>query len=99
MSYALFVIFRVFSIILYGFDFLLLVRAVCSWIPDFRNSRVYNLSYTITEPVLVPVRKLLWRFDFVRRCPLDLSFLVVCILTTLLDRALGYLYMFLITLL
>ncbi len=98
MDIALIVIYRVLSIILYGFDFLLLVRAVCSWVPDFRNSRVYSLSYTITEPILSPVRKLMWRFDWARRFPLDLSFLVVCILTTLLDKLLNSLFIFLIAL-
>lgn len=98
MDVALIIIYRALSIILYGFDFLLLVRAVCSWVPDFRNSRVYELSYKVTEPVLEPVRRIMWRFDWARRFPLDLSFLVVCILTTLLERLLGYILVILISL-
>lgn len=97
MATAILVIYRVLSILLYAFDFLLLARAVCSWVPDFRSSRIYNLSFAITEPVLKPIRKLMWKWDFARRCPLDLSFLAVCILTTLLDRLLARLFIYLIT--
>lgn len=96
MGTAIWIIYRTLSILLYAFDFLLLVRAVCSWVPDFRNSKVYNLSFTITEPILKPVRKLMWKWDFARRCPFDLSFLAVCILTSILDRLLAYLFIFLI---
>lgn len=95
MDTVIWIIYRVLSILLYAFDFLLLVRAICSWVPDFRNSKVYNLSFTLTEPILKPVRKLMWKFDWARRCPIDLSFLVVCILTTILDKLLAYLFVFL----
>lgn len=96
MMSALYVIYRVLAILLYAFDFLLFVRAICSWVMSFRNSFVYNLSYTITEPILSPVRKLLWKMDFVRRCPIDLSFLVVVILTSLAERGLNILFLRLI---
>ncbi len=97
MDTALWIIYRVLSILLYAFDFLLLVRAVCSWVPDFRSSKVYNLSFAITEPILKPVRKLMWKFDWARRCPLDLSFLVVVILTRAADGLLVRLFIFLMS--
>ncbi len=93
---ALWIIYRTLSILLYAFDFLLLVRAVCSWIPDFRNSMVYNLSFRMTEPLLLPIRKLMWKWDFARRCPIDLSFIVLVLLTRGLDKLLAYLFIFLI---
>ena len=95
---ALLIVYEVLSILLYAFDFLLLVRAVCSWVPDFRNSVVYNFSFRITEPVLVPIRKFMWRFDFTRRCPIDLSFIVLVLLTRALDKLLAYLFVYLISL-
>ncbi len=90
---ALLVIYETLSLLIYVFDFLLLVRAVCSWVPNFRDSMVYNFSFRITEPLLAPIRKFMWRFDFARRCPLDLSFLVLVLLTTLADKLLGYLFL------
>lgn len=87
----MFIVFYVISIILDIFDFLLLVRAVCSWVPSFRNSIVYRLSYTVTEPILRPVRDLLFRFEWVRRCPIDISFLVVILLVSCLSNVVSYL--------
>lgn len=62
------------------FDLCLLVRAICSWIPSFQDSAIYNFTYAITEPILFPVRNLLMRFEWVRNFPLDISFLVVFLL-------------------
>ena len=78
-------LFYLLNTVLYVFDLLLLVRAVCSWVPSFRESAVYRFSYTVTEPVLRPVRDWLYRFDFARRCPIDLSFLAVILLVNLLS--------------
>lgn len=94
---AIYIVYRVLSILLYGLDLLLLVRAICSWVPNFRDSMVYNLSYTVTEPLLKPLRKLMWKMDWARRCPFDLSFLALCILTSLAERLLFRLYLYLIT--
>ena len=85
------VIFYAIGILLSIFDFLLLVRAVCSWVPSFRDSIVYRLSFTVTEPVLSPVRDLLFRFEWVRRCPIDISFIVVLVLVNILSNVTSYL--------
>ena len=77
--------------ILYVFDLFLLVRAVCSWVPSFRQSMVYNLSYTVTEPILRPIRDLLHRAEWARRCPIDLSFLVVILLVNMMSGVTSYL--------
>lgn len=85
------IIFYLLNAVLYIFDLLLLVRAICSWVPSFRESAVYRFSYTVTEPILRPVRDMLFRFDFVRRCPIDLSFLVVILIVNMLSGATSYL--------
>ena len=68
---AIYIIYRVLSILLYALDLLLLVRAICSWVPNFRDSMVYSLSFAVTEPLLKPLRKLMWKMDWARRCPID----------------------------
>ncbi|MBQ8145704.1 MAG: YggT family protein [Clostridia bacterium] len=89
------IIFYILNTVIYIFDLLLLVRAVCSWVPSFRESIVYRFSFTITEPILRPVRDLLYRIDWVRRCPIDLSFIVVVLIANGLMRLTSYLaYMF-----
>ena len=94
---ALWIIYRTLSLLIYAFDFLLLVNAVCSWVPEWRMSKVYMLSSRIIDPILAPIRKLMLRFDWARRCPIDLSFIVLVLLTRLIDKLLARLFIFLIS--
>ncbi len=82
---------RVLLIVLSLFETCLIVRAILSWIPPARESRIFEFLMRITEPIIYPVRRLLMRMEWVRRCPLDLSVLVVFILITILER---FLYLF-----
>ena len=92
---GLYLFFKTISIILYAFDILLLVNAVCSWVPEWRMSKVYIYSSRIIDTILSPIRKLMWRFDWARRCPIDLSFIILVLLTRFADRAIWYLYVIL----
>ena len=78
----------VFAMIIYGiltiFEACRLVRAICLWVPSFRESMICRFTLIVTEPITGPIRDLFMRFDWVRRCPLDISFLVVYILVTTL---------------
>ena len=66
------------------FYVLLVIRAVLSWVPGVRN-RLTDFVYMVTEPVLSPVRNLLNRSRFGNlSLPIDLSFLVVLFVLTLL---------------
>ena len=70
---------------------MMIVRAVLSWFPGVgRNSRIMAFIYTVTEFFISPVRNFMSRFDFVRRFPLDLSFLVTFILLDMLQGLLYY---------
>lgn len=93
---ALLIIYRVLSLLLYGFDLMLLLHAICSWVPEWRMSKVYIYSSRIIDPILSPIRKFMWRFDFARRCPIDLSFIVLVLITRGLDRLIWYLFLFFI---
>ena len=85
------VIFYIINLILSLFVLMLLARAICSWIPSSRNSMIYRISYTITEPILSPVRDLVMKMEWARRCPIDISFIVVVILVNLLSGVVSYL--------
>lgn len=85
------IIFYLLSSLLYIFDLFLLARAVCSWFETARNSKIYELSYTVTEPVLRPIRDMLSRFEWVRRCPIDISFIVVILMVNALSSTFTYL--------
>ena len=93
---AVVIIYKILSTLLYGFDLLLLAHAICSWVPEWRNTKVYIFSCKIVEPVLGPIRKFMWRFDWARRMPIDLSFLVLVLLTRVSDRVLYYIFIILL---
>ncbi len=59
---------------------LLLIRAVMSWVMPDGGSRIWQVVYGLTEPVIMPFRQLLFKFRFVQTCPLDLSYLAVVLL-------------------
>ncbi len=40
-------------------EFLILARVILSWIPIGRNNSIVQLLYTLTEPILSPIRSLL----------------------------------------
>lgn len=85
---------QIFGYIIYSclsiFDLLMLVRAICSWVYYFRESKIYAFAFMITEPVLKPVRDLFMRSESIRRFPIDLSFLFVYIVLTIAMNLIGY---------
>ena len=58
---------------------LLFIRAIFSWFPG-QGGAFANAIYTLTEPILYPVRKLFSLLDIRSDLPLDISFSVTCIL-------------------
>ena len=83
------IVFYLLNTVLYIFELFMIARAICSWIPSSRDSIIYRISYTVTEPILSPVRDLLFKLDWVRRCPIDLSFIAVILLINLLSGVTG----------
>ena len=61
---------------------MMLLRAILSWFPpsDGRGGPIRNFIYTATELFISPVRAFLDRFDWARRSPIDISFLVTYLL-------------------
>lgn len=56
-------------------ELLLVARAILSWFPQAHGSRLAEFLYVVTEPLILPFRNLLSRFDAIRMMPLDISFL------------------------
>lgn len=70
------------------FELLLFGRAIFSWFPDIENetlAKIQEVLFMITEPVLEPIRKFLYRFEWVRTCPFDLSFTVAFLSVIILE--------------
>ncbi len=61
----------------------MLVRAVVSWFPGGEDSVIGFVAYTISEPVVLPVRKFLEKFESIRNFPIDMSFFITFFLVTM----------------
>ena len=64
------------------------VRAVMSWLPTFGGNMLDTISYALTEPLILPVRTLLERIEWVKNAPIDISFFVTFLIISLLFDAL-----------
>ena len=69
------------SLILRLLQVMLVLRAILSWFPMEQYNPIVRIVYEVTEPLLLPVRMLLYRiFPAMQRFPIDISFLIVFIL-------------------
>ena len=76
------------DVILMALQIAMFLRAVMSWIPGFEENRFSNFLYTITEPVIMPVRALFERMGWFQNLPLDAAFFVTYILLALISTGL-----------
>lgn len=74
-------------------QWLLIFRALASWFPQVQQSRIGELLYSMTEPMIAPFRSLLMRFETFRTMPLDFSSLLAFIVLEIIKvflRAMMY---------
>ena len=70
-----FVIYFVTSIIRL-LEFMFFARAIMSWFVQGRESKIAEFLYMVTEPIILPFRKLIERVPFLQSIPLDIAFLL-----------------------
>lgn len=63
---------------------LMLVMALMSWVPQLRQTRIYQMICMVVEPVIDPFRRLIYRIPGMQNFPLDLSFLAAWLVLSLL---------------
>ena len=87
MMLVLSVLLRTLALFFHTLEFLMLVRAILSWFPPAsgRPGPVRAFVTTVTEFAIAPVRALLDRFEFTRRSPIDIPFLVTFLLLSMLS--------------
>ncbi len=74
--------------ILMAVQIAMLVRAVASWFPIGENI-ITDVAYAVTEPLIIPVRRMLEHFETVRNFPIDIAFFVTFMIVSLLSTLLG----------
>lgn len=80
MNGGLYVIALCVVIFLYVVDFAMLGRAVLSWFPTDGPTRIGAFLYVVTEPMILPIRRLCARFGWFQGTPLDMPFLITSLL-------------------
>ena len=66
-------------------QFLMLARAIISWLPIDEDNPIVSFLYGVTEPVIMPVRALLNRLGLFEGLPIDMSFFITFILLSVLE--------------
>ena len=79
MQFVLMLLQNTVVLILSVFQLAMLIRAIMSWFPGDSNKFEIFL-YAITEPLILPVRKLFEHFNWFQGLPIDVSFFVTYLL-------------------
>lgn len=66
-------------------QFLMLARAIISWLPVDEDNPIVSFLYAVTEPVVAPVRTLIERFGWFEGLPIDMSFMITFMLLSILE--------------
>lgn len=76
----LYIIRGVLGALLRVYELLFIVRALLSWFPGANTGGIGEFLYAVTEPILAPIRQVLWKIPFLQGIPIDFSVLVAYIL-------------------
>lgn len=56
-----FIIYKSLSYLIRILDFLIFIRVILSWLPINRNNPFVNIVYVLTEPILGPIRDMIYK--------------------------------------
>lgn len=70
------------------YTLVIVVRAIISWVQPNPYNPIVQLLYRVTEPVLYPIRRMLFRYRSMRNTGIDFSPFIAIILLLILKRVL-----------
>ena len=89
MIYVVAIIKNIALALLSVLDFAMLGRAILSWIDPMADGPLASFLYSITEPIILPFRKLFEKKNWFVGVPIDMAFffafIAIMILQTLLE--------------
>ncbi len=85
MHNVLYVITATLRFLIAAIQFLMLARAIISWLPIEEDNPIVTFLYAVTEPVVYPVRCLIERLGWFEGFPIDMSFFLTFILLSILE--------------
>jgi uncharacterized protein YggT (Ycf19 family) len=69
----------------------MLIRAILSWIDPMQEWRISTFLQLLTEPVILPVRRLCERMRWFEGMPLDIPFLITWLLLAVIQTVVSVL--------
>ena len=89
MLYVINIIKNIALALLGVLDIAMFARAILSWIDPMGDGPLSSFLYTITEPIILPFRKLFEKMNWFVGVPIDMAFffafITIMILQTLLE--------------
>ena len=76
MAIALYLIRTTATMLISAIELAMFARAIMSWFDQTGESRISVLLYAVTEPIILPVRKLCERMHWFEGVPLDIPFML-----------------------
>ena len=73
--------------LIFALEIAMFIRAIISWFPIDEN-KFTDFLYSVTEPVIMPIRLLFEKLGWFQNLPIDISFFVTFILLSLLSNIL-----------
>lgn len=75
-----YLIYSSYSTLVKLIDFIILIRVILSWVPIDRNSSIVRLVYSLSEPLLYPIRELLRKSPLGDGMMIDFSPIILLLL-------------------
>ena len=69
-------------------SFAMFIRAILSWFTD-ESSKLCRFLYVLTEPAILPIRKLLVKMNWLQNSPIDFSFTLTLFALMIVELILG----------
>ena len=88
MDIAILLIKQTLIVITEVLSFAMLLRAILSWFDQMGEFRISAFLFMITEPVILPIRKLCARLRLFEGFPLDIPYMITIILLYVLQMML-----------
>lgn len=89
MNILLYVIFKIAYFLVWGLQIAMIARMIVSWIPGAQDSKINDFIYAVTEPMIIPIRRIFERKGWFRRSPLDMPFMVTYFILMIVMLLLG----------
>ena len=88
MLQIVYVIIRLVYYLIVVLQVAMFARAIMSWVMAEEDNSITRFIIAITDPIIIPIRMLLEKFEFVRNMPIDISFFVAFLLLAIIQNLL-----------